>query len=127
MVLLSVASSVNMSLFERTAEFGTMRALGDRAGRVARLIVTESIIVGLVGATIGVVLGSLLAVAISAVGIPMPPPPGSDLTYTARIDVVPSVVAGAFAVGALAAALAGVIPALRLPKMPVVEALRHAL
>jgi putative ABC transport system permease protein len=126
MVLLSVASSVNMSLFERTAEFGTMRALGDRPARVARLIVTETALLGLIGAAIGVALGSILAIAISAVGIPMPPPPGSDLAYTARIDLVPSVVAGAFAVGVVAAALAGIVPALRLPKVPMVEALRHA-
>lgn len=126
MVLLSVASSVNMSLFERIAEFGTMRALGDRAARVARLIVAETIILGLVGATAGVMIGCALALAISAVGIPMPPPPSSDLAYTARIDLVPSVVIGAFFVGWVAAALAGVVPALRLPKVPVVEALRHA-
>lgn len=126
MVLLSVASSVNMSLFERIAEFGTMRALGDRAARVARLILAETIILGLVGAMAGVMIGCALAFAISAVGIPMPPPPSSDLTYTARIDLVPSVVIGAFFVGWVAAALAGVVPALRLPKVPVVEALRHA-
>src|SRR6185437_15890062 len=35
MVLLGVANSVNMTLFERVAEFGTMRALGDRQVRVA--------------------------------------------------------------------------------------------
>jgi hypothetical protein len=33
MVLLSVTNSVNMSLFERTREFGTLLALGDRPRR----------------------------------------------------------------------------------------------
>ena len=34
MVLLSVANSVNMSMFERTGEFGTMMALGNRSGHI---------------------------------------------------------------------------------------------
>lgn len=126
MVFLSVANSVNMALFERVAEFGTMRALGDRASRVARLIMTEALALGFIGAVAGVAIGSLLAVVISAFGIPMPPPPNSDLPYTARIDLVPGVVGGAFVVGWCAAILAGIPAALRVPRVPVVEALRHA-
>jgi putative ABC transport system permease protein len=41
MVLLSVANSVNMSVFERVGEFGTMRALGDNTGTVFRLVLAE--------------------------------------------------------------------------------------
>ena len=126
MVLLGVANSVNMSLYERIAEFGTMRALGDRTVRVAMLILTETLLLGLVGATAGVVIGSMLAAVISAIGIPMPPPPNSDLAYTARIDLGPSVIVAAFIVGWCAAALAGVPAAIRLPRVPIVEALRHA-
>ena len=127
MVFLGVANSVNMSLFERVAEFGTMRALGDSSWFVARLILTETSLLGLIGAAIGVLLGIALALAVSAVGIPMPPPPNSDLGYTARIELVPGVVLGAFAVGVLASALAGIPSALRLSRIPVVEALRHAI
>ena len=57
MVLLSVANSVNMTLFERTREFGTLLALGDRAGRVFALIMTESLLLGLFGAALGMSLG----------------------------------------------------------------------
>lgn len=38
MVLLSVANSVNMTLFERTREFGTLLALGERQATVFKLI-----------------------------------------------------------------------------------------
>ena len=127
MVLLGVANSVNMTLFERVAEFGTMRALGDRSARVAVLILMETLLLGLVGAAAGVAIGSILAVAISAIGIPMPPPPNSDLAYTARIDLVPTVVVAAFIVGWGASTIAGVPAAIRLPRVPVVEALRHAI
>lgn len=125
MVLLSVANSVNMSLFERVGEFGTMRALGDRGAKILALVMTEGAILGLLGAALGVALGALLALAISAVGIPMPPPPNSNLGYTAAIRLVPSVMASAFLTGWIASVLASVPPALRAARMPVVDALRQ--
>ena len=54
MVLLSVANSVNMSLFERIGEFGTMRAVGDRGRKIFALVVTEGALLGLIGALLGV-------------------------------------------------------------------------
>lgn len=125
MVLLSVVNSVNMSVFERVGEFGTMMALGNRSSRVFALIVAENAIIGLTGAIIGVVLGIALASGISAIGIPMPPPPNADLSYIARIRVVPSVVAGAFAVGLIATIIAALFPAARVHRIPVVDALRE--
>ncbi len=47
MVLLSVANTVNMSVFERIGEFGTMRALGNRGRQVFALILIESVLLGL--------------------------------------------------------------------------------
>lgn len=125
MVLLSVTNSVNMSVFERVGEFGTMMALGNRARNVFKLIVAENAILGGVGAVAGTLIGILLALAISAVGIPMPPPPNADLPYTARISLVPSTIAGAFLVGLVATVLASILPAARVRKIPVVDALRQ--
>ena len=125
MVLLSVANSVNMSVFERVGEFGTMMALGNRSRRIFELIMAENAIIGLTGASAGVLLGIALALIISAIGIPMPPPPNSDLTYTAHISIVPSVIASAFAVGLVATVLAAILPALRVRRIPVVDALRQ--
>ena len=127
MVLLSVANSVNMSLFERVAEFGTMRALGDRRALVVRLVLTETFVLGLIGSGIAVVIGAALATGVSAVGIPMPPPPNADLGYTARIELVPGIVLGAFVIGVVATTLAGIPAALRVVRIPVVDALRQAI
>jgi putative ABC transport system permease protein len=126
MVMLAVANAVNMTVFERAGEFGTVRALGRRSRQVFALVMTEALILGALGALVGVVAGLLVAVVASAIGIPMPPPPNSELGYTAQIEIVPSNVLGAFAVGIIATALAGIVPALRVARMPVVEALRQA-
>jgi len=125
MVLLSVANSVNMTLFERTREFGTMLALGDRPRRVFRLILTESALLGLLGALLGVLLGCLAAWIISAIGIPMPPPPNANIGYTAFIRLVPLDVLNAAAIGVVATCLAAVLPARRISRMDVVDALRQ--
>ncbi|HNQ04290.1 MAG TPA: ABC transporter permease [Thiobacillaceae bacterium] len=125
MVLLSVANSVNMSVFERVGEFGTMMALGNRGRRVTELILRENLIIGLAGSLAGVVIGVILALLISAIGIPMPPPPNADLTYTAHIRIVPTVVLGALAVGVVATVLAALLPAARVGRIPVIDALRQ--
>ena len=125
MVLLSVMNTVSMTVFERTGEFGTMRALGSRGKAVVGLILTESVLLGVIGAAAGVAIGIVLALVISAVGIPMPPPPNTDIAYTAQIRIVPSVIANAFFVGVAATVLAAVLPALRIARTEVVEALRH--
>lgn len=125
MVLLSVANSVNMSLFERVGEFGTMRALGDRNRTVFHVVMVEGALLGLVGSVLGVLAGVGIAKAATALGIPMPPPPNSNLGYTAQIDLVPSVLAGAFFTGLIATVLASILPAMRATRIPVVDALRQ--
>ena len=125
MVLLSVANSVNMSVFERVGEFGTMMSLGNRSNQVFGLILTESVVLGLIGSGLGVALGVVLALAISAVGIPMPPPPNANLGYTARIQIIPSTLLMSFVIGFSATVIASILPARRVSRIPVVDALRQ--
>jgi putative ABC transport system permease protein len=79
---------------------------------------------GLIGSAIGVAVGVVLAHAISAVGIPMPPPPNANLGYVAAIQIVPEILATAFIVGLVGTALAVVLPAMRVTRMSLVDALR---
>jgi putative ABC transport system permease protein len=123
LVLLSVANGVNMSIFERIGEFGTMMALGNRGSSVFTLILKENLIIGIIGAAVGVVLGVVLAVIISAIGIPMPPPPNSDLPYTGHVLIVPMVILSSFAVGLIATVGASLLPAFRVRRIPVVDSL----
>ena len=125
LVLLGVANSVNMSAFERVGEFGTLMAVGSPSAVVLRLVIVENVVLGLVGAVLGVVAGSLLALSISAVGISMPPPPGANLGYTAHIRLVPAAVLTASLVGFSATVLASFFPAWRVSRIPVVDALRQ--
>jgi putative ABC transport system permease protein len=126
LIVLSVSNTINAAAFERLPEFGTMLALGDSPGDVRRLILLECAILGVVGSIIGIVVGTIVALALSAVGIPMPPPPNTDLGYTAQIRIVPQVLLGAFAVGTVSAIVAGVVPSWKISAMQPVDALRRA-
>lgn len=125
MVLLSVANTVNMSAFERMGEFGTLQALGNTRRDVFRLIVMENVFLGLMGGALGAVIGIVLALLISAIGIPMPPPPSANTGYTAMIRLDAGIVASAFLIGVVAASLAAIFPARRVSRTEVVEALRQ--
>ena len=125
MVALGVANSVNISIYERTGELGTLMALGNRSGEVFRLLVLENMILGLVGGLLAIPLALLLAAAISAVGIPMPPPPNMDVGYTATVRPTIEHLVLAFTVALGASTLAALLPARRGAKTPIAEALRH--
>ena len=125
MVLLSVANSVNMTAFERLPEFGTMLSLGNRNASIFRLILVENMLLGLIGAVLGTLVGLAIALAVSAIGIPMPPPPNSNVGYTAMIRIVPSTSLSAFLIGLFATALAALLPARRISNIPVVSLLRN--
>lgn len=125
MVVLSVTNSINLTLFERTREFGTLRALGARSARVFELIMMETAMLGLIGVSAGMVLGCVLALVVSAIGIPMPPPPNSNVGYLAAVRLAPADVLSAAGIGLVASCLAGVAPARRASRWPVVDALRQ--
>ncbi|MDV7393354.1 hypothetical protein RZS08_18420, partial [Arthrospira platensis SPKY1] len=65
-----------------------------------------------------------LALMISGVGIPMPPPPNADLGYDAFIRVVPAVVIESWLIGLAATAVAAIYPAWRLSRQSIIDALR---
>jgi putative ABC transport system permease protein len=124
-IVLGISNALTMNVLERTSEIGTLMALGNRRADILRLFTLEGLLLGIVAAVIGVLLGAALAAALSAIGIPMPPPPGRDQGYDARIMLTPSLVVGAFALAVIATAIAGLYPAWRAARTPIVDALRH--
>lgn len=127
MVLLSVANTVNMGVAERLGEFGTLQALGNTRRTVFTLIVLENIVLGAVGATGGLAIGLLAGEIISTIGIPMPAPPNSNQGYTAQIQPDFWTSCAAVAIGFSSAALASLLPARRVSRTPIVDALRQSI
>jgi ABC-type lipoprotein release transport system permease subunit len=64
-----VANTMLMATFERTHELGMLLALGARPGRIVRLILAESVVLGLVGALLGAAAGVALVAATHGPGV----------------------------------------------------------
>jgi putative ABC transport system permease protein len=125
MVVFGITNTMTMAIFERTREIGTVMALGTRRRGVIAMFVLEGVALGALGGVLGVVLGVVLAKLVTAIGIQLPPPPGSTRGFTVQIFIVPAVLAQAFRLSIVTATLAALYPAWRAARLDVVEALRH--
>lgn len=124
-IVLSISNLLVMTVMERTGEIGTLMAVGYRRRSILRLMFTEGLLLGVVGGALGTLVAVVLALGISAVGIPMPPPPGSDAGFTGEIRLTVALVLGAFVLAVVVTALAAVYPAWKASRLEVVNALRH--
>lgn len=125
-IIMSMSNALMTSVRERTSEIGTMMALGFRRNEVMQLFVSEGVVMGLVGGAVGAILGYLLALAISALGIPMPPAPGMDQGFDAEIRVTARLAFGGFLLAVVSAVLASLYPAWKASRLQIVDALRRA-
>jgi len=123
-IVLSITNTMMMSVVERTGEIGTSMALGVTRARVLVQFVIEGVILGIAGGAIGLVIGVGLTELISAVGIPMPPPPGQSWGYRGEMLVTASSLANAFLLALATAFLASLYPAWKASRLLIVDALR---
>jgi putative ABC transport system permease protein len=111
--LFGIINTLVLTVFERTREIGTLRAVGMTRRQVRRMIRYESIITALIGAALGIVLGVVLA------GL-----------LTARVDfinfAVPISQIVIFAIAAIIVGIvAAILPARRAAKLNVLQALQY--
>ena len=125
-VMFSVANTMTMAVFERTAEIGALRAIGARRSTLVAMFLAEGAAVGLLGAGLGVAASWLVAGAVqTAGGIPMPPPPGMSQGFQAYFNLTGAVLLDAFAVTAAATLVSSVYPAFAASRIRIVEALHQ--
>jgi putative ABC transport system permease protein len=97
--LLGIASTLALSVAERTRELGLLRAVGMRRAQLAQMIAAESVIVAVIGALLGTALGVGLGSALAAA-----------FTRSQQTTVV--IPGGQIAVYVIAAAVAGLLAAI---------------
>jgi len=124
-----------VSLIERTREIGILKALGMKSRTVLMIFLSESVIIGLIGAVIGIALGwglaNAVAVVLSGGGLFQ----GIGGTQAAsRIQsgymtitpvLTPTVLVGALLFGIGVSVIFALYPAWRASKLKPVEALRY--
>jgi ABC-type antimicrobial peptide transport system permease subunit len=113
---IGMMNTMFMSVFERTREIGTLRALGWRRRRVLSLVLKESLALSLIGVVAGLGLSILMGALMQQI-----PLWGDALA----IVVSPGLLAQAVIVALGLGAIGGGYPAWRATKLSPVEALRY--
>jgi putative ABC transport system permease protein len=120
-VLSSIASTTTMSVHERTAEIGTLLALGLRRRQILMLFLLEANVLGVAGALLGALAGGVIVLLLGAHGITLH-------VLRSTVTLRPVIDHQALAVGVLlcsgGAVLAALWQARRAARLDPVEALR---
>jgi putative ABC transport system permease protein len=115
--LFGIVNTLSMSVLERTREIGVLRALGSSRWQVRRTVVDESLVIALIGAALGIVVGAGLGYALLkglASGVP-------GVGYRPPVTTM---VAVAIA-GVILGLIASILPARRAARLDVVDALSY--
>jgi putative ABC transport system permease protein len=125
-VIFTVVNTMSMSVMERTNEIGTLRAMGVKKKGIALQFMLEGIILGVIGATVGIVIGSAAAWIVNHSGMTWHPPGQAYPTpLVLRTNGVGYMLLGIWiGLGAMSA-IAAWIPAKRAARMKIVDALGH--
>ncbi len=127
---LAIFNTMTMSVLERTAEIGVMRAMGLTRMGALGLFLVEAICIGLLGGVAGAALGALpawyLAVHGVTLGEELADTVGASLPMKATFyaSLTPGILLGAVVLGAAIAVLGAILPALRAASIQPVVAMR---
>jgi putative ABC transport system permease protein len=134
LVIIGVVGIINtmlMSVYEKTREIGTLKALGFRDRDVQRIFLIEGFLIGLIGGLGGVILGCLSNAYFVYVGMDLRLffSKGTDIASMGVPDVMYSIwnigaIIGTFIVSLVASTLASWYPAKKAVEMQAAECLR---
>ena len=125
-VLFTVSNTMSMAVMERTAEIGTLRAIGLRRSGIRQLFVCEGLLLGLIGAAGGVAASIGVAWLINHAGLTWLPPGQVDpVPLTVRVWGEVRLMLGTGLGLAMVAVISSWWPARRAARMLIVDALRH--
>lgn len=125
---LIIVNTMLMSVLERTQELGMLAAMGMRRRSMMRLVITEGLIIGLVGSLIGGGIGTVLSLWVEHTGIDFSAAmegtsfPMSPIIY---VDWHWTQVLVAAVLGIVTGVLASIYPARRAVMLAPAEALRR--
>jgi putative ABC transport system permease protein len=112
--LIGIMNTLSLSVVERTRESATIRALGLTRGQLRAMLLVEALLMGLVGALVGVGFGLLYGWATTRVMF---------TGFAAVVTVPVGQLLGYVAVAAAAAVLAAVLPARKAARASIVAAM----
>jgi putative ABC transport system permease protein len=117
-----IFNTFSITIAQRTREFGLLRTLGGSRVQVLRSVLYEGLMLGIVGAVLGLVGGIALAPGLNALFKAF----GADLPNNGTVIETRTIVVSLL-VGVLVTVAAGLIPALRATRVPPLAAMREGI
>ncbi|WP_321851024.1 ABC transporter permease [Burkholderia diffusa] len=125
-VLFVISNTMSTAIIERTVEIGTLRAMGMRRGGIQRLFVCEGALLGVAGASLGVLVALAIASIVNHSGLAWTPPARIDaVALTVRVWGEWRTIAVTFVGLACVAGLSAWLPSRHAARLSIVDALRH--
>jgi putative ABC transport system permease protein len=115
-----IFNTLSTTVAQRTRELATLRTLGAARRQVLGSVVLESLVVGIVGSSLGLLLGPALANGLNAFFVAA----GQNLPQTGAVIATRTIVVSLL-VGVLITLVAGLFPALRATSVPPIAAVRE--
>jgi putative ABC transport system permease protein len=125
LVFFIVMQILTLAFLERTREVGTIRAIGTRRSQVFSIFFMESVMLGIAGSVLGIILGWAIAQGFNALSIGWTPP-GAIRPVPVRLSATLSNAWVPLLVSAMATWLSALYPVLHTVRLSVVDALRTA-
>ncbi len=128
LVAFSVLNTQLMSVLERTHEFGVVMALGMKPGRLGRLVMLETAMMGFLGLVLGALAGATLTIWLGIRGYTIPGMEEMAAQFNLPSRIYPRASVLSTLIGPVVvfvfSVLASVYPAWRLRRLHPVEAMR---
>lgn len=130
LVSFSVLNTQLMSVLERTREFGIVMSLGLKPGRLGRLVILETVLMGLMGVVLGALVGAIVTYYFTINGLSLPGMEEMAVQFNLPARMYPQISIVTLLAGPtivfLFSLIASLYPALRLRWLHPVEAMRTA-
>ncbi|MDY0269762.1 ABC transporter permease [Trichloromonas sp.] len=122
-VLVSIMNVMIMAVYERIREIGTIAAIGTQPGRILALFLLEGLSLGVAGAVLGNLIGTLVIVLVNVSHITYDFGRQKNLLLRAGIDPFEVFVLSLIVI--VIAVVASLQPAFKASRMEPIKALRH--
>ena len=128
-LIFGIINTMLMAVFERIREFGVLKAVGMKNGRLFSMILLEALFLGLIGTVVGFILGYLIYLPLSHSGLDLRMFAASLKSFGVGAIIYPvltwDVIANALIIIPFIAVLGAVYPAARACRLEPIDAIRY--
>lgn len=125
-VLFTTVNTLTMSVMERISEIGSLRAMGLRRSAIRWQFLLEGAVIGITGATLGIIVSIILTQVFNVSGFSWTPPNSvEDSDLKILLFATPFLLIGSWLLMVIVATVSSLLPARYAAKMNIVNAIRN--